>query len=158
LTDDATPQHCLNVAYHYLTYRARSEVELRQYLHKRGFGDEVVGEIITRLKEQGLIDDVAFAQFWRDSRLSSKPRSKRLISQELKEKKVAEDTIKQVTNDIDDEESAYKLACCRVHMLAHLDYPDFQRRLSNYLAYRGFSYDVIRQTVSRLWKEKQSRT
>ena len=155
--DDTTFQQCFNAAYHHLSYRARSEAELRRYLNKCGFSNEIIGEIITRLKEQGLVDDLAFAQFWRDSRLSSKPRSKRLIARELKEKEVAQETIEQATGDINDEENAYILGCHRIQMLANLDYPDFQRKLSSYLSYRGFSYDIIRQTIGRLWREKQNR-
>jgi len=151
-------QRCLDAAYRYLTYRARSEAELKQHLHGRGFNTEVLEETMVRLKEQSLIDDLAFAQFWRDNRLSANPKSKRLIAQELKEKKVTQETIEQVIENIDDEENAYKLGRRRIHMFAQLDYPEFKRRLANYLAYRGFSYDVIRQTVSRLWQEKQGKT
>ena len=155
--DDVNLQRCLDAAYRYLSNRARSEAELKRYLHRRGFGDEVVADTISRLKEQSLIDDLAFAQFWRDSRLSSRPRSKRLIVRELKEKKVAKETIDQVTEDIDDEDNAYSLCSRRMYLFAHLDYPDFQRRLRNYLAYRGFSYEVIRRTAGRLWHERQGK-
>ena len=158
MADDTTFQRCLDASYRYLSYRARSEAEIKRYLRKLGFSDEVMGKTIERLKEQGLVDDLAFAQFWRDSRLSSKPRSKRLIARELKEKKVAQETIEQATGDIDDDENAYTLGRHRAPMLAQLDYPEFQRRLSSYLAYRGFSYEIIRHTVSRLWREKQGKT
>ncbi len=63
--------------------------------------------------------------------------------------------IAQVTQDMDDEEIAYKLASRRLPSLAHLDYPAFYRRLSGYLAYRGFSYEVIKRTASLLWQEKE---
>ena len=156
--NDTALQRCLDAAYRYLTYRARSEAELKQHLHGRGFSTEVLEETMVRLKEQSLIDDLAFAQFWRDNRLSSNPKSKRLIAQELKEKKVTQETIEQVIENIDDEENAYKLGRRRIHMFLDPEHPNFQRKLSNYLAYRGFSYDVIRQTVSRLWQEKQGKT
>ena len=155
---DTTIQRSLEAAYRYLTYRARSEAELKQRLHGRGFSTEVVEETIARLKEQSLIDDLAFAQFWRDNRLSSNLKSKKLIAQELREKKVTQEIIEQVTENIDDEDNAYRLGCRRIHMFVDPEYSNFQRKLSNYLAYRGFSYDVIRQTVSRLWQEKQGKT
>jgi SOS response regulatory protein OraA/RecX len=74
----------------------------------------------------------------------------------LKDKKVAQEVVEQVTEDIDDDSNAYKLGCSRMQMLAHLDYPDFHRRLSNYLGYRGFNYEVIKRTVALLWQEKES--
>jgi regulatory protein len=155
LTDSNSLQDCLNAAYRYLSYRPRSEGEIRQGLHRRGFADEVAEKTIAKLREQNLSDDFAFAQFWTGNRLSFRPKSKRLIKKELRDKKVAAEIIEQVTKDIDDEEIAYKLGCSRMHNLAHLDYPDFYRRLSSYLAYRGFSYEVIKRTVALLWQERE---
>lgn len=152
--NDNSFQHCLSSAYRYLGYRPRSEAEVRQYLQRRSFGKGIIERAMTALKQQNLIDDLAFAQFWRNNRLSFKPRSSRLIRKELRDKKVAQEIIDQVTQDIDDEDNAYKLGCSRMSSLAHLDYPNFHRRLSNYLAYRGFGYGVVRQTLSRLWEEK----
>jgi len=129
---------------------------MRQRLHQRGFDSEAVERAITRLKEQELIDDYAFAAFWKNNRLSFKPKSKRLIAKELKDKKVTQEIVEQVTEDIDDDSNAYKLGCSRMQILAYLDYPDFHRRLSNYLGYRGFSYEVIKRTVALLWQEKES--
>ena len=108
-----------------------------------------------QLREQSLTDDLAFAQFWKDNRLSFRPKSRRSIEKELRDKKVASEIIEQVTNDIDDDQIAYRLASSRLPSLAHLDYPAFYRRLSNYLAYRGFNYHVIRDTVARIWRERE---
>jgi len=154
LINDNAFQRCLDAAYQYLSYRPRSEGELRQRLYRRDFDDEVVEKVITKLKEQNLIDDFAFAHFWKDNRLSFKPKSKRLIRRELKDKKVAAEIIDEVTKDIDDECNAYKLGYSRMHALAKLDYPDFYRRLSNYLSYRGFSYEIIKRTIALLWQER----
>ena len=153
--DNEPLQRCLDSAYRYLSYRPRSEAEIRQYLKRRNFDSEVVEKTIAKLKEQKLIDDVAFAQFWKSNRLSFKPKSKRLIVKELKDKKIAPEIIEQVTQNIDDEANAYKLGSSRMHTLGELNYLDFYRRLSSYLSYRGFSYAVIRQTLSRLWEEKK---
>jgi regulatory protein len=157
LTDSNSLQDCLDAAYRYLSYRPRSEGEIRQWLRRRGFANEVAEEAIAKLREQNLSDDFAFAQFWKDNRLSFRPKSKRLIKKELRDKKVAAQIIEQVTKDIDDEEIAYKLGSSRLSALAHLNYPDFCRRLSSYLAYRGFNYEVIRDTVTRLWREKETK-
>jgi regulatory protein len=148
LTYSNSLHDCLGAAYYYLSYRPRSEGEIRQWLRKRGFA-------IARLREQKLSDDLAFAQFWKDNRISFRPKSKRLIKRELRDKKVAAEIVEQVTSDIDDEQIAYKLGSGRLPALAHLDYPDFCRRLSSYLAYRGFSYQVIKRTASLLWQERE---
>jgi regulatory protein len=156
LTDSNSLQDCLDTAYRYLSYRPRSEGEIRQRLRGRRFPKEVIEAAIAKLKEQNLTDDLAFAQFWKDNRLSFRPKSKRLIKKELRDKNVEAEIIEQVTDDIDDEETAYKLGYGRLASLSQLDYPGFYRRLSSYLAYRGFNYEVIRNTVARLWREKET--
>ncbi len=155
MTDSHSLHDCLDAAYYYLSYRPRSEGEIRHWLGKRGFANEVTEAAIAKLREQNLSDDLAFAQFWKGNRLSFRPRSKRLIKRELKDKKVATEIIEQVTEDIDDQETAYRLGSGRLPALAHLDYRDFYRRLSSYLAYRGFSYEIIKRTAVLLWQEKE---
>jgi regulatory protein len=155
LTDSNSLQDCLDSAYYYLSYRPRSEGEIRQWLCKRGFPPEVTETAIAKLREQNLSDDLAFAQFWKDNRLSFRPKSKRLIKRELIDKRIDAEIIEQVTKDIDDEQIAYKLGSSRLPALARLDYQGFYRRLSSYLAYRGFSYEVIKRTASLLWQERE---
>ena len=155
MTDRSSLQDCLDAAYRFLSYRPRSEGEITQWLRKRGFANEVTETAITKLREQNLSDDLAFAQFWKDNRLSFRPKSKRLIARELRDKKVDAEIIEQVTEDIDDEAIAYKLGSSRLPSLAHLDYPDFCRRLSSYLVYRGFSYEIIKYTAALVWRERE---
>jgi len=157
VTDSNSLQDCLDAAYYYLSFRPRSEGEIRQWLHKRGFVKEVTEKTLAKLREQNLTDDLAFAQFWKENRLSFRPKSQRVIKRELRDKKIDPEIIDQVTGDIDDEQTAYKLASGRLPSLAHLDYPAFYRRLSSYLAYRGFSYEVIKHTASLLWQEREER-
>jgi regulatory protein len=149
-------QRCFNAAVQYLSYRPRSEPELRERLHRRGFNGDSVEAVITRLKEQGLVDDTAFTQFWTDNRESFSPRSQWLTRLELKKKGVAEDIIDKVVSTIDDEDSAYRAATKKARSLPRADYPSFRRRLGEYLRRRGFSYGVINHTVDRLWQDQTS--
>ena len=155
MTDNSSLQDCLNAVYRYLSYRPRSEGEIRQWLRRRGFASETTETVMARLREQNLSDDFAFARFWKDNRLSFRPKSKRLIEKELRDKKVATEIIEQVTEGIDDEQIAYELGSRRLHSLARLEYRDFYRRLASYLAYRGFGYEVIKRTAALLWRERE---
>jgi regulatory protein len=147
---------CLGAALHYLGYRPRSEAELRERLKRRGFDGDNVEAAIAKLREQGLVNDLAFAQFWKDNRQSFSPRSQWLTRSELRQKGVAEDIIGQVIADVDDEDSAYRVAMSRVRKLptADYDYQSFRRRLGEHLKRRGFDYRVINNTVQKVWQEK----
>ena len=143
---------CFNAAAHYLSYRPRSESELRERLHRRGFDDSIEA-VIAKLKEQGLVDDVAFTQFWKDNRESFSPRSRWLTKLELRRKGVADDIIDQVVDTVDDNNNAYRAALSKARSLPLSDYQDFRRRLGEYLKRRGFGYGVIKHTVEQLWQE-----
>jgi len=124
---------CLNVAVRYLSYRPRSEFELRERLRQRSFDGDKVEAVLTKLKGQGLVDDMAFAQFWKDNRESFNPRSRWLTKLELRRKGVANDIIDQVVDTIDDDDSAYRAAQRKARNLPLSDYRLFQRRLGEYL-------------------------
>jgi regulatory protein len=153
LTEDVGLARGLNTAYRFLSYRPRSEAEMKDRLHCRGFEDSKIEIIINKLKEQNLLDDTAFAQFWKENRDAFRPRSQRLTRLELKKKGVADEIIKEVTDDSNDMDSAYHAARNKAQRLPNQDYAVFQRRLGDYLKRRGFGYTVINQTVKKLWQE-----
>jgi regulatory protein len=146
-------QRCLNAAFHLLSYRPRSEAELSERLHRRGFDDDKVAAVLAKLKEQGLVDDLAFAQFWKENRQSFRPRSQWLTRRELRQKGVAQDIIDQVATQLDDQDSAYRAAMTKAHHLSTADYDSFRRKLGQFLKRRGFGYGLIKPTVERVWQE-----
>ena len=154
LTGSDNYRRCLNAAAHYLSYRPRSETELRERLYRRGFGEDSVEAVIAKLKEQGLVDDTAFAQFWKESRETFSPRSQWLTKLELRRKGVAEEIMGKVVETVDDNDSAYRAALSKARSLPLSDYQDFRHRLSGYLRRRGFSYGVINHTVELIWREQ----
>lgn len=147
-------QKCLNAAYRLLAVRPRSEQEIRQRLQKRGFESDHLEKAIASLKEKGLLDDGAFARFWKDNRQSFRPRSRRLTALELRRKGVDGAAIATAVNEIDEGESAYRAALSRARRLITSDYQEFRRRLGQYLVRRGFDYDIIQQTVDKIWTER----
>ena len=153
LTEDVSLVRCLNTAYRFMSYRPRSEAEMKDRLHRRGFEDSKIEIVINKLKEQNLLDDTAFAQFWKENRDAFRPRSQRMTRMELKRKGVADEIIKAVTDDANDMDSAYEAALKKAQRLSGADYEVFRRRLGDYLKRRGFGYMVINQTVKRLWQE-----
>ncbi len=154
---EADLQHsCFDAALHFLSYRPRSEKEVRQRLRRRGFNGKVIDEVILKLSERRLIDDAAFSEYWRNNRLSFSPRSVRQIKLELRQKGVAAETADDALKDLDDDNSVYEAGLKKARRLSGLDYDDFRRRLYDYLRRRGFNYENVKGAVVRLWEEKQS--
>ena len=92
---------CLTSAFNYIGPRPRSEMEIRTRLRHHRFDTDTIHKVINQLKQQGLVDDVAFARFWRENRENFRPRSRRLIQLELRQKGVNPDSISRATEDID---------------------------------------------------------
>ncbi len=149
-------QRCLNTALRFLGYRPRSEAEVKQRLQRHGFDVECIEKTLAKLKEQGLVDDTAFASFWRENRETFRPRSRRLTKLELKRKGLSSEIIEQIISEIDDTDSAYRAALKKARTLSNIDYQDFRQRLVGYLGRRGFSYDVIKEITERVWQEKHT--
>jgi regulatory protein len=149
-------QRALNAAFRYLGYRPRSEAEIREKLLKRDFVPEVVDEVIGRLRELGMVDDIAFARFWVENRESFRPRSRRLTGLELRRMGVGREVVEQVVEETDDAGNAYRAAVQKTRQWPVVDYHDFRRRLGDYLRRRGFDYEVINHVVGKVWQEKSS--
>ena len=144
--------HALTAALRLLTYRARSEAELRQRLHQR-FSPKEIEAAIQKLKSQGYLNDAAFARSWRENRERHRPRSARLIRNELAHRGVSSETISEALEGFDDEENALRAAQKLLPSLRGADYPKFARRLGTYLQRRGFALSLVREIVHRLWAE-----
>lgn len=146
---------CYNAALRLLAYRPRSEAELRQRLRRDRYDDGVIDRALARLRQQKLIDDVAFSRFWKESRESLSPRGARMIERELRQKGVAQEVAHGVASEVDDTEAAYRVGEKKARFLSSLEYEDFERRLGGYLKRRGFNYQTARQTVNRIWRESK---
>lgn len=149
-----------NRALRYLSYRARSEAEMRKYLSDKGFSDHVSQTVIDRLKDERLINDPRFAQDWIDNRVSFRPRSQTQLRFELRNKGLSEDLIEDALQeaDLDDIELACAAGKKLVGRYARLDWPDFRQKLGAALARRGFSYETVRSVTRQLWDECQTQT
>ena len=151
--NDTDPfQRAQAAALRFLSYRPRSEAEVRSRL-RRSSPPHLADQVIDDLKERGLVDDAMFARMWRDSRESLKPRSAWAIKRELIAKGVDDALAAKTVEAVDDEESAYRAALSPARRLRGADFTTFHRRLWGYLRRRGFSDSVCRHTLDRLWNE-----
>lgn len=145
-------QRALTAALRLLSYRSRSEAELRDRLCRRGTPPALVVETLSRLRQRGLVDDAAFARAWVDGRQRSGPRGKRLLARELRAKGVAQATARAALEGVDEDEAAVRAATRRAQALRGLPYGDFQRRLGGFLRRRGFGYETAQVAVRHLWQ------
>ena len=140
-----------------LDYRPRTEMEIRQKLQQKGFEAEEIESVVRRLKNANLVADEQFARMWIENRNESHPRSQRMIRYELRNKGISEQIIDNaLTESEQDSELAMKAASRYARRLNSVDRQAFQKRLSAYLARRGFSYGTIAPVVRDLIKKVEN--
>jgi len=146
-------ERALQQALLFLSYRARSESEIRQNLHKHEIPETVIEETLERLRRDGLANDDQFASAWVENRSMFRPRSRRMMALELRQKGLADESVKSALETVDDEALAYEAALKRAPRLKGLEWSEFRKKLSEFLARRGFPYSVVAPAVSRVWNE-----
>ena len=137
-----------------LSYRPRSEREVRRRLGRKGFSEPAIEQAVQRLLRARLLDDEAFARYWISNREQFRPRGAFALRQELRRKGVSHRIIDGLLEDVDEAENAYQAATKRLTRWQRIDPSERQRRLFGYLQRRGFSYDVIRDVWERLLAEE----
>lgn len=148
-----TKERAYERALNLLSYRPRSITELSRRLHQAGFPPSAVETALARLERVGLVDDHAFARYWVENREEFRPRGHRMLRWELQQKGVPAQIIDEVLAPLDEAATASRLARKRATRLGHLDEVAFRRRLSAYLARRGFPYSIIADVVREVWEE-----
>ncbi|HJX03699.1 MAG TPA: RecX family transcriptional regulator [Dehalococcoidia bacterium] len=149
-------QRCLDAALNFLSYRPRSESEVRQRLSRRGFDRQTIEKTVKRLKKQALINDMEFAAYWRDNRISFNPKSRFIIKKELKQKGIPSDITDTVTEGIDEEAAALAAVRKKAVRWSNLEYEEFHIKVTNYLKWRGFNYGICEKICRLLREENQT--
>lgn len=140
----------------YLSYRPRSAAEVRTYLNKREVAETHIEAVIGRLERAGLLDDEAFAQFWVENRERFRPRGPRALRHELRQKGIDDRVIERVIEPLDVSDSAYRSGRKKARQLRNADRDTFYRKLTAYLARRGFDYETAREVTDHYWSELQA--
>ena len=100
-----------------------------------------------------LADDPEFARAWVENRNTFRPRSRRALTMELRQKGLDDETIQSAVAGVDENVLAYESAVKRAGRFKDLEWSEFRRKLSEYLTRRGFPYSVIAPVVTQVWNE-----
>ncbi len=146
-----------NSALRFLSFRPRSEKEVRDNLKKKSVDPLIIEKIISKLKEKNFVNDSEFAKWWIESRTRFKPRSIKLIRIELKQKGIRGDILDKMINDeglmMNDLEQAKKLVEKKIERYKGLPKHELYQKLGGFLARRGFDWDTIKQSIDEVIRE-----
>lgn len=149
------PDRAVFTALNLLAHRGRSERELRQRLRQKGYTPEAIDEAIRRVIDWGYLNDERFAASWVEQRQSSRPRSRRALEHELREKGVDREIIETTMEEaeIDEVADARRLAADKWRKERALEPDKRRQRTAAFLARRGYGWDVAKQVLDELGAE-----
>jgi regulatory protein len=114
----------------------------------------VIEATIARLEQENLIGDAKFAREWVENRSAFRPRGKRALSMELRQKGLSEAVIGEVLEEnVDEDALALKAARKYARKLEGLEWIEFRKKMSGVLGRRGFGYEVISPVTRQVWEE-----
>ena len=148
------PAACREAALKLIERARRTRSDLARRLEEKGHAVTIVSEVLDRLTEVGLVDDVEFARAWLAGRWGRRPSGWRRLQQELRGKGIADADMARAKELLterggapDEVESAAKLIAQARRRYARLE-PQVQRqRLYALLARRGYDGETIRRAL-----------
>jgi regulatory protein len=158
--DAPAPGAAHHVSITALARRGLSRRELERHLRERDFDDAEIADEVARLERDGYVDDIALAQNLVGTLQERKGLGRSAIAAELTRRHLAPAAIEYALDLIDtgDELSrARELALKRAGQLRHVDRETAVRRLSAYLARRGYGGSTIRAAVDQALPARPAR-
>lgn len=145
-------------ALNFLSFRPRSEKEIKDHFRKKKIDDKKLSELVNKLKEKGLIDEEKFCEWWVEQRQTFRPKGRRMLEQELWQKGIHRDIINKVLHKakIAESEKEICLTLAQKWLAKHhlsLKEPKDKERLFRHLASRGFDFETIQNSVDTLSKK-----
>lgn len=129
--------------------RPRSEKEINDWFKKHKVHKSLHKGLFNRLKRLELIDDRKFAQWWIEQRTAFRPRGKRALSVELRQKGIDRDLINQILSEvkIDEQKIARQLLKKKKYKWERLGKLKARKKMSEFLARKGFSWTIIKEVI-----------
>ncbi len=149
-------QKLLDKAIRFISFRPRSEKEIKDYLYKKNpKNSQLCGVVLIELKSLGLVGDKEFVSWWLEQRASFRPRGERLLVLELLQKGIDKELIDEmVKGNIDELPLARKALKKKSKSLQDLSPLKERKKMNDFLLRRGFSYEVIKRVLDETLKKQ----
>lgn len=144
----------LNASFRFISYRPRSEKEIRYFLQKKlekwkQKDEQEIEKVVDRLRDFGHIDDQKFIQWWVGQRKEYRQKGKSLLIRELLSKGIVREDIEQYfSSEITDETDLAKRSIQKkLELWKKLPNLEQKKKIYGYLGRRGFDAETIRQVI-----------
>ena len=140
-----------NLALYHLSFKARTEKEVREYLNKYDIEEKIISQVIANLKEDNLINDRQYAYSVINANQLSGDKGPYVLIQKLSQKGIAKSTIEDVLMDFDFSEVAQRVAEKLLKKYTgKLPARALQDKIIQSLTNKGFSYSDAKSAFDEL--------
>ncbi len=149
------PDAAREAALRLLERSRRTRDDLARRLREKGFPPATIDDVLDRLTQVGLVDDVEFARAFLAGRWGRRPSGLRRLEQQLRAKGVGDEAVSAARalieareGAVDEVTAAHRVVEQAARRYAKLEPRVRQQRLYALLARRGFDGDVIRRALA----------
>ena len=140
-----------NLALYHLSFKVRTEKEVREYLKKYDIEDTIASQVIANLKDENWINDRQYAYSIINANQLSGDKGPYVLTQKLAQKGIAKSTIEDVLKDFDHTEVAQRVAEKLLKKYTgKLPARALQEKIIQNLTNRGFSYSDAKSAFDNL--------
>ncbi|MDY4511006.1 recombination regulator RecX [Streptococcus hyovaginalis] len=148
-----------NLALYFISFKQRTEKEVRDYLYKHEIEASIIPQVLDNLKADLWINDKQFVISTVEQNLSSGDKGAFVIKQKLMQKGISSATIDGVLADYDFTEVAERVAQKLLRKYdGKLAFKALKDRLNQSLTNKGFSYSEAKLAIDSLDLEKNEAT
>lgn len=142
----------INAALNFLSYRQRSEQEIRHKLREKGYEENYIQRAISFCKDQNYIDDESFATNFVKDKINLNKFGTNRLKRELLLKGIDEDIIVSVLveDENDEYERALQIATKKYSTYKDDDRNKIYRKLGGFLQRKGYSFDIVNKILKEL--------
>lgn len=145
------------VAMNFLSVRERSYFELFDKLKTKKFPIQKIKEVLADLKAKELINDRKFTKNFISHHIETRPEGRILLKKRLFQKRISSKIVEEELENLLPREKELELALLaakkKQKVLGCRRAPqgkDLKSKISFFLAGRGFSYDIIEETIKKI--------
>lgn len=140
-----------NLALYHLSFKARTEKEVREYLKKYDIDEKIVSQVIANLKEDKWINDNQYAYAIINANQLSGDKGPYVLTHKLAQKGVSKSTIEEILKEFDFSEVAQRVANKLLKKYeGKLPARALQDKIIQNLTNKGFSYSDAKSAFDEL--------
>ena len=141
-------------AINYISGKLKTKYEVRLKLKENGFAEDVIDEVLDILEKEEYLNDKVYCEIFIEDKKKLNGYGKNKIKSLLIQKGISKNIFEGFVNEFEyDEEfdNALKMGIKKLELLSNEE-DNFKKKqkIINYLAYRGFGFDVINDVLKEI--------